>query len=253
MEPSSRSEAQFRSKGLFTYGSETENDFLRILNTRGDTEALEYIGRQAANQTQYVYGLGAQPLALQTTTGRLFGIFGTWPIWQKDLLLQNWKNTDAAGKMLMLSRYARVAGATTAMGWAWGVNIHSWMGPIAPFQWFGGGVIDPLIATKELVEAPWAQKTVAARQLLREYGSLAFPGKVLYNDITGGLQAAARKGDLRAVAASFMFGRPTNKGPHLFLSQSRQAEPNQGIFGAPGQPGDPGQPPAPGPGILPEL
>ena len=54
-------------------------------------------------------------------------------------------------------------------------------------------------------------------------------------DISGGLERAARRGDLRAVAASMLFGRPAESGPHLFLSQL-EAEPNQGIFGAAGQP-----------------
>ena len=60
----------FMERGLFAWGSGEKKEFMRLLTSRGDKEALQYIGRQSADLTNYVYRLGAQPLALQARPRR---------------------------------------------------------------------------------------------------------------------------------------------------------------------------------------
>ncbi len=211
----------FMERGLFAWGSGEKKEFMRLLKTRGDKEALQYIGRQSADLTNYVYRLGAQPLALQSTAGRILGMFGTWPLWQKDLLFANLKNTGLAGKALMAARYATVTGAVTTIGWSWGVNLMSWYAPLSPLSYFGGPASDYAVDIKEAVQAPWAHKPAAFGRLMTEYGRLAFPGQLLFRDIATSLEMQAKQGDLRAAMAAQLFGRPVDGGPHLLLESEQ--------------------------------
>jgi len=209
-------QGKFEERALFGWGQGERKEFLRLLEQRGDEKALEYLGVAAADLSNYVYGLSAQPLALQSTIGRLFGTFGTWPLWQKDLILTNLKNTNAAGKMLMATRYATVAGAVGTIGWSWGVNIMSWFGPLAPLSYAMGPGSDFAVDLKLAIESPWAKR------LMLDYGRLSFPGQLLYKDITNAMRDKARLGDGRAAIAAMLFGRPTERGPHVFQWQEQQ-------------------------------
>ena len=214
-------EKTFMERGLFAWGSGEKKEFMRLLKTRGDKEALQYIGRQSADLTNYVYRLGAQPLALQSQAGRIFGMFGTWPLWQKDLLLTNIKNTNLAGKALMAARYATVTGAVGTIGWSWGVNLMSWYAPLSPLSYAGGPATDFTVDIKEAIEAPWAHKPAAFGRIMTAYGRLSFPGQLLFRDIATGLEAQAKQGDLRAALAAQLFGRPVDGGPHLLLESEQ--------------------------------
>jgi len=217
-------EAEFRRKGLFGWGKSEQDTILAINSERGSEAALKYIGTQGSNFAQYIYGLRTQPLWMQGPVGRMFGTFGTWPIWQKDLLFSRWKNTDAAGRMLMASRYLAVTGVIGNLGYQWGVDLTNWIAPIVPWRWFPGSVAGELLVdTKTVVESPWAQKPEAIKRLAQEYGRIVFPGELLIKDIGQSFEALAETGDPRSALGGLLFGRPTERGPNLFLWSMRDS------------------------------
>jgi len=207
--PGERAARQALEKsGLEYWGAAERNQFLKILDRDGSNAAVRYIGRQAADVTQYIYGLGSQPLLLQRQIGRLFGTFGTWPLWQLDLLRSNFRNASLAGKFKLGMRYGINMAAITSMGAAWGVNIASWIAPVTPLNYAGGPMAQFAMDLKDVISSPMAWKKRAAINMATNYGRLTFPGQIAARDFQRGLKFMFDEGNPYAAFASIALGNP---------------------------------------------
>jgi hypothetical protein len=70
---------------MFLHSEDVINDFLRRAGTN-PTLAAEFAGKQASDITNFLYGRGMQARWMRSVGGRLFGQFGTWPMWYLDYL-----------------------------------------------------------------------------------------------------------------------------------------------------------------------
>ena len=204
------SEETFISKGLEFWGKSEKAKFMRVLTRDGEEAALRYIGRQGTDLSNYIYGMGAQPLMLQNTAGRFFGMFGTWAVWQKDLMFSNWKNASLGGKTKMAYRYGTMVAALAAIGYRWGFNVGSWMAPMVPLSYVGGPAVQLVVDMRDLMSSPIGYRMRAAGRLAKNIGRLAYPGQLAVESFNRSLQELSDSDPWSAMTAAF-FGRPVRR------------------------------------------
>jgi hypothetical protein len=135
-----------RKSGLTMLGEGKVREFHRRLATEGEINAAKWIGVQIANETQWVYQLGAGPALFSSVPGRLFGMYGTWPTWYASHLARGMrmKGMDRAaffGRSAILWGSLSTFGTVTAAGFGIGINTSRWSS-LNSLQWTGSPLFD---------------------------------------------------------------------------------------------------------------
>ncbi len=195
----------FLSDGLPFFSNTIRTEFRGIWDKQGREAALQYIGKQAADEAHFIYGTAASPGWMQRPFGRLFGVFGQWPLWLSELYFRRTAHATATQKIAFTVRSLSLMGLTANMGFQTGVNMWSWMAPTS-LEFAGGPSVDVAVDFKALVDAPLDRKAQAGRTLALTVGSLAFPGQLFYNEIGDVLNAD----DLQQAAFRLLLGRPVD-------------------------------------------
>jgi hypothetical protein len=174
------SEAEFVKKGLSFYDPVIQQEFLRKHRYESVNSALQYIGKQAADEANFIYGMATQPLWMQKVWGRFLGMFGTWPLW----LTSNYANAarfasqDKLAFANYVGRTALMAGIVSNMAFETGRDIWNWIAPSSIPSATFGPVADVAVDLYGVVEAPWNQKIAAIQSTGRKLGRLSFPGQI---------------------------------------------------------------------------
>ncbi len=180
---------KFIEDGLPFYSGVTKNKFQKIYNTEGRERALRWIGKIAADETHWIYGVGAQPALLQRPVGKYVGMFGTWPLWAAELYFSRiWKGTPKQRAAFVI-RNLSLVGAMSNMIVQTGYDLWSWIAPLSIFGWAGGPVVDYSINARAISTAPLDQKYRALGTLAKNVGRLTFPGQIFINDIRRSLDS----------------------------------------------------------------
>jgi len=195
----------FLVDGLPFFTSTIKDKFRAIFDREGREAALQFIGKQAADEAHFIYGTAASPGWMQRPFGRLFGVFGQWPLWLSELYFRRTAHATATQKIAFTVRSLSLMGLTANMGFQTGVNMWSWMAPTS-LEFAGGPAVDVAVDFKALVDAPLDRKSQAARTLAGTVGSLAFPGQLFYNEIGDVLNAD----DAQQAAFRLLLGRPVD-------------------------------------------
>ena len=205
--------AKFERDGLPFYDRVIREEFARIYNKQTKGAALRYIGRQAANESNFIYGSGATPLRLQGVVGRIMGVFGTWPLWAAELYLNRTPKamfSETGNFMKFWARNAILIGGTANMAKELGVDLWNWIAPLSMFGWAGGPYVDQAIMAREIWTAAMDEKASMTKRLLEQMGRLGFPGQVLLmNDIPTSM--AGQPSDPGHRFLYMMMGRPTEE------------------------------------------
>lgn len=197
---------KFLEEGLPFYDRAVREEFTQRLRYQSETNALDFIGKMSADETHFIYGMGNQPAWMQNPFGKFMGMFGTWPLWQKEVYSRVMRNGTAGQKMAAAARTSILIGATALVGHEIGSNMMNWMAPFF-FTWTGGPGVDYAIAIKDAIDAPMDQKASALKRLAEQAPRLAVPGQVLMRDI-GDAFGATEDPALRALY--ILVGRPTD-------------------------------------------
>lgn len=170
------------------YSQTQKTEFVRRLNGMGPEEALRYIGKQAADETNFVYHMMAQPGWMQTSWGRLAGTFHTWPMWQIELYARRLRNGTAKQRMAFMARTGAMMGAIGLLAHTTYTNLWSWMSPTSWATYAGGPAIDVAKDTHELWTQPWDRKTLAFERLAENIGRVSLPGWGFSHDVMTTIQ-----------------------------------------------------------------
>lgn len=169
---------KFEEDGLPFFARAVKDEFASLYRNLGKEEALRFIGKQASDETHFIYGVGAQPAWMQRPLGRLFGMFGTWPLWAHELYFRRMSQGSFNQKAAFWARNAALMGIFGNMSYQSGVDLWNWISPGGVFGWSGGPAVDHAINLKRLIDAPLDQKAGAAKRLVTDMGRLALPGQV---------------------------------------------------------------------------
>lgn len=135
--------------GLTMFGEAQTREFHKLLNTGGRVkvgdvtipEAVRWISVQMANESQWVYQMGAGPAAFSQGLGRLFGMYGTWPTWYVQHLIRGATRGTVRDRARFWGWSAATLGAMTSAAYATGINFNKWS-PLNSLGWTGGPALD---------------------------------------------------------------------------------------------------------------
>lgn len=152
--------------GLSMFGPSTTDEFHKLFQLQGKDEAIRWISVQMANETQWVYQMGAGPAAFSQGMGRLFGMFGTWPSWYAAHLIRGATRGTATQKARFWGWTAAVTGSFSAASYATGINLAKWS-PLSSMTWTGGPALDWFADWRDIVSgaSPPGQPPTAKRAL----------------------------------------------------------------------------------------
>ncbi len=142
---------KFWSKsGINFFGPSIKEEFTKILRSSGAESAVDWIGARAAEDTQWIYQLGAGPSLFSHGIGRLFGQYGTWPSWYGAYMAQGIKNLKGLERASFLAKNVAVHKTIILAGGLVGWNMARWTG-ISSLGWMGGPAVDWFSDIREIV------------------------------------------------------------------------------------------------------
>jgi hypothetical protein len=197
---------KFAEEGLSFFSPSIRNQFFERYNALGREDALRFIARQSSDEANFIYGSSAQPLWMQNPFGRLFGVFGTWPIWLKELYAERTKHATTKQNALLGIRTATASLGIALPFAAAGIEFWNWIAPTSLFKYAGGPWSGILVDTKALIESPLDQKGAALVSLSRNVTSLIVPGQVAFRDAS--LALTGTESPLEALLM-YAIGRPS--------------------------------------------
>lgn len=172
----------FLDSGLPFFSPVVKKEFMERLKL-GEDKALDFIGKQAADENHFIYGASAQPAWMQGTFTKFFGMFGTWPIWAKEMYLHRMRYGTGAQKLGLVLRTMAATTAIGVTGAEVGIHLWNWMAPTSVGTWFGGPVVQYLADAQNLVTGFPGNRTEAAHRLAQDMGRLSLPGQGFYRDV----------------------------------------------------------------------
>ena len=197
---------KFREDGLPFFHDVIKKRFGELYNAEGREVALRWIAKQGTDESNFIYGVGAQPSWMQNSVGRFAGMFGTWSMWAIEFYTRRAKNGTRAQRAALYARTVALAGAFGNMSLQTGINMWSWIAPTSMFGWAGGPFVDWLIQLRRAYKAPLDQKADALNVLANNVGRIALPGQGFVRDIRRSLDAS----DPRQGALMMILGRPVD-------------------------------------------
>lgn len=202
---------KFLDDGLPFYSGTTKQEFLAIYNRLGREEALLFIGKQASDEANFIYGMAATPGWMQRPFGKMLGIFGQWPMWAYELYGRRMQHSTNRQWGAFTARTLSLMGMFTNIGVQSGVNMWNWMGPAA-MAYGGGPIVDALIDVRDIVIAPVDRKGGAFKRLRQDLLGLALPGQVFVNELARSISQPTPT----QAAISLTLGKPADQGNFAF-------------------------------------
>lgn len=197
----------FAEDGMPFFHNVVKQKFSQMYNKFGKEEALRWIGKQAADEANFIYGAGAQPGWLQSAPGRFLGMFATWPLWAVELYGRRVWNGSPKQIAAFTARTLALVGAFSNMAIQSGYNMWNWIAPMSTLSYAGGPVVDAAIQLKRVADAPLDQKADALASMAKNVGRLSVPGQLAYVDVRDALESSdPAKGAMR-----MLLGRPNPK------------------------------------------
>ncbi len=226
---------QFLEDGLPFFSRAVKAEFRTQFDKFGREAALDWIGKQAADEAHFIYGSASTPTWMQTPFGRLLGVFGQWPLWAWEMYGRRMAHGTPKQIASFWARTLALTGAFANMTVQSGINMWSWVAP-ASFEYAGGPFTDVLVQARALTEGSLDQKATALGNLINEVGSLSVPGQIFYQDISEVLD----QNDPGHAAMLLMLGRPVDRGNFAYdwiynpnLPVPREESPGLNLQGLP--------------------
>ena len=169
----------------FKYKPQSVRDrFMEILDTGLEEDALDYIGKIGADQWNFVYMQGGMPQWMQKGWGRMFGMFGSYPIGTLDWIRSSMRYATPTQRAELGLRAAALTGIFANMGMQTGVNMDAYFAyPSVNSVWAGGPIVDTLIDARETLEAPAGRRRAALGRFGSSLLRMTLPGQGLAVDI----------------------------------------------------------------------
>lgn len=198
---------KFLEDGLPYFSPAIKDTFVKQYNAFGREKALQWIGKQAADESNFIYGSASTPTWMQRPFGRLIGVFGQWPLWAFEMYGRRMAHATPGQIGAFWARNAILMGAMTNIGMQTGINVWNWMAP-ASLEYGGGPFADVLIDLRAVISDPVDQKGPALRRLGRDAGGLVLPGQTFFYEVDRARQQTTPE----MAVLSLALGRPADVG-----------------------------------------
>ena len=203
--------AKFAEIALVGHHPVVRKTFFEQLRRFGAGAAEDYIGVEGSKLTNFSYGQGLGPQALQEGTGRLLGMFGSHPLWMLNYTRHIYGNSTLAQKAGITARLSAFMGAVGLVGYEYDFNPFKFM-PISFPAYTGGPVLDIIDNAMAVINSPYSTKLSSLGFLLREGVAIHTPGMVAGREMSRAYQAVGGLGpnmeNLPYMMVAFGFSKP---------------------------------------------
>ena len=179
--------------GLKYLGEMDQKNILEILKKKGPEAAKVEFASKLIYETQFPYKAAENPLLFHGLWGRLFGAFGTYPVFYVANVMRGLRNGGVTGALQFGSRLAVVTAVlSTVYEKILGIPATS----VTPWgqATFDGGPFYKLMNKTLTALRPGYEGDMARKNLLDEWARILTPGSVQLRSIQRALEAAD-KGD----------------------------------------------------------
>jgi len=129
-----RSKADMRDAA----GGPFTTELKALMDERGPESAVSRLAEEFAKSTQFVYTRGNSPYVMQSTAGRFFLQYGTWPAWYAENLRSMLMRGSKANRVKALARWTAVQGVMFGTAAEmFGVDLGRWVF-FSPLGYSGG-------------------------------------------------------------------------------------------------------------------
>ncbi len=208
------SERKFRDDGMPFFSENVKDEFMLRLERFGNDKALDYIGKAGSDEVHFIYGSNAAPLLLQSTPGRLAGMFTSWPLWAKEAFWTRMKRGTPSQKAAFWVRTGTVAGALYLVGKEFDVDLTAWVAPLAPLNISAGPILDEVMGAAQFFNASLASKPKVASRIGKEFLKNAIPGAGFFRNVRFTLEEAETPTDM---FFNLALGRSTGNRNNYFV------------------------------------
>ena len=175
------------SIGLDMFGDIIEQqgrDLLRVGNTK---DLVPLLGRNLAEGTQWIYRRGNGPKWMSSTPGKIFGQFGTWPLWYFAYVRQLVSKGSTANRAAAVTRLVGMNVGLFELGKGmFGIDAGNWL-MLGPLSYSGGPHYESINA---LINADFPEgltgevrpEAALARNKLYDYWRMFVPGSSAARD-----------------------------------------------------------------------
>lgn len=199
--------ATFLDDGLPFFSDSIKKNFRARFDKFGREAAVQWIGKQAADEAHFIYGAASSPTWMQRPFGRLLGVFGQWPLWAIEMYARRMAHGTPKQVGQFWARTLALTGAFANMTVQSGIDMWSWVAPTS-LEYGGGPFTDVLVDLKNIADSPLDRRAAAIKRMARDIGSLALPGQIFYTEFS----RAMRQDDPRQAALLIGLGRPVDRG-----------------------------------------
>lgn len=177
-------EKQLLKQGLPFFEQSKKDQFMRLVRAGQREDALLFIGKEMAHESNFIYRRYAQAPWLQNPYVRGAMQFVTWPMWQSEMYLRRmWQGTWDQ-QLTFLARNAAAIGALKLLAHQTGTDTSRWISPLQWFDYSGGPQLDIAIDAKEFFDAPADRKVSAFERMVTGIGRVQVPAMGLVRDVT---------------------------------------------------------------------
>lgn len=186
-----------KESGAVIFEQAVQNRFARELGSGDNEAAAHLLALEMEEKTQFIYRRGNSPQSFRGFKGRIFGQYGTWPVFY----LEDLKSVMRGGTMTkaerakVLSRWAIANGATQAIWSGFGVDYSRWLW-VNPVRFGGGPGYGAFENFRQILSGTETQRQYAIRGLgidpTRTIGQL-IPGYRGASDVINALGAKDAK------------------------------------------------------------
>lgn len=177
--------------------------------------AVDFLGKKLNDETQFIYRAGGRPDLFRGTTGRLFGQFGTWPIYYVENIRRALRQGSMASKMAFVATWTTNSFLLYEGFKNLGVNANNFL-IWTPMQFTGGPLFHTGVSATQLIGSHYRARQARAEVLgiTVKDGRLQFdprkgelwkwitPGSFLARSVSAGVEAL-NDGDWYRAALNF--------------------------------------------------
>ena len=126
------------SIGLDMFGEIIEQQGRDLIRVGNMADLVPLLGRNLAEGTQWIYRRGNGPKWMSSTPGKIFGQFGTWPLWYFSYVRQVLSKGSTANRAAAITRLVGVNVGLLEIGRElFGVEAANWL-MLGPLSYSGG-------------------------------------------------------------------------------------------------------------------
>lgn len=177
--------------GLDIMDRQLRDRALRLIDSGQERAAVDLLGHQLVNETMFAYQRAMSPRAFRGVVGKLFGQYGTYPVWYVENVLRGVSRGSLARRAAFVTRWM-ASGLAIYGGFraVFGIDARQFL-PWQPMM-FTGGPYYTMMTRLLNATGQHPEAKMNRRAILRELPRITVPGHAVIRNLQGVAEALDR-------------------------------------------------------------